>query len=112
MAAEEPEITSIAVRPGVVDTQMQQDVKNIHTAKMSDKDAKKFHDLHREGKLLRPEQPGNIMARLAMDGPHELSGKYLRWSTPLPLSDGLQLTYLNSWNDEILADLQDKQVRE
>lgn len=78
LAAEEPDITSIAVRPGVVDTQMQQDVQNIHTANMSEKDAKKFHDLHREGKLLKPEQPGNVMARLVTDGSHELSGKYIR----------------------------------
>ena len=79
LAAEEPDITSISVRPGVVDTQMQQDVKNIHTANMSEKDAKKFHDLHREGKLLKPEQPGKVMAKLVMEGSRELSGRYLKY---------------------------------
>lgn len=37
----------------------------------------RFEDAHREGKLLRPEQPGNVMARLVLDAPRELSGKFI-----------------------------------
>ena len=78
LAAEEPEITSIALRPGVVDTQMQQDIKDIHTAQMSERDAKRFADLRDEGKLLKPEKPGYVIARLAIDAPRELSGRFIR----------------------------------
>lgn len=49
-----------------------------HNGVMDEKDVKKFKSLHEEGKLLRPEQPGNVMARLAVGGEKELSGRFLR----------------------------------
>ncbi|EPE36985.1 NAD(P)-binding Rossmann-fold containing protein [Glarea lozoyensis ATCC 20868] len=85
---EEPDITSISVRPGVVDTDMQKVVRG-HSTVMDAKDAEKFKTLHESGKLLRPEQPGNVMARLALGAGHELGGK------------------LWNWNDEELSDFQD-----
>jgi len=79
LEAEEPLITSISIRPGVVDTQMQQAIREVHLGEMDKKDAEKFKSLHKEGGLLRPEQPGHVMAKLAVDGPKELSGKFLRY---------------------------------
>lgn len=69
---------SIAIRPGAVDTQMQTELREIHASKMQEKDRAKFFDLHRDGALLRPEQPGNVIAKLVLDGPRELNGEFLR----------------------------------
>ena len=77
LSVEEPDVTSISVRPGVVDTQMQRDVREKHSS-MRDTDTAEFRALHEQGKLLKPEQPGNVMARLVLDVPSTLSGKFLR----------------------------------
>ena len=77
LAVEEPSITSIAVRPGVVDTDMQRQLREVHSAVMAEKDNEKFLGLHRTGKLLRPDQPGHVMARMVLDPPEKLSGQYI-----------------------------------
>ena len=77
LSVEEPHVISIAIRPGVVDTQMQTDLREIHASKMQEKDLAKFVNLHKDGALLRPERPGNVMAKLVLDGPRELSGEFL-----------------------------------
>lgn len=78
LGVEEPDVVTISVRPGVVDTDMQQDIRKKHSASMQEKDVARFHQLHEEGSLLKPEQPGHVIAKLALDGPKELSGKFLR----------------------------------
>lgn len=78
LAKEEPEVTSIAIRPGVVGTRMQTDLRQIHHSNMDRADVEKFMELYRTGALLKPELPGHVMARLALGGGRELSGKYMR----------------------------------
>lgn len=78
LSVEEPDITCISIRPGVVDTQMQKELRDTYASGMHEKDSAKFFTLHREGELLKPEQPGNVIAKLALDGPKELNGKFLR----------------------------------
>lgn len=77
LAVEEPAITTISIRPGVVDTDMQKSIRDVHHTVMDPKDAAKFAELKKTGELLRPEQPGNVMARLSLDAPKDLSGKFL-----------------------------------
>ena len=77
LAVEEPKVTSIAVAPGVVDTDMQQQIREVHTAVMQATDGEKFLGLHKAGQLLRPDQPGHVMAKMVLDPPKELSGKYV-----------------------------------
>ena len=77
LGAEEPEVTTISIRPGVVNTDMQRDVREVHSGSMRESDVEKFHQLHKDGGLLMPEQPGHVIARLAVAGPRELSGKFL-----------------------------------
>ncbi|GAB7339425.1 hypothetical protein MBLNU457_6057t2 [Dothideomycetes sp. NU457] len=89
LAVEEPAITTLSIRPGVVDTDMQRDIREVHHSSMDAKDAAKFAELKQTGGLLRPEQPGNVMARLVLDAPKELNGMFL------------------SWNDEKLSAFQD-----
>lgn len=80
LANEERDVISIAVRPGVVDTEMQQDIREKHNKAMDEKDAAKFKELKETGGLLRPEQPGHVMAKLVVDTPRELSGKFVQWN--------------------------------
>ena len=77
LATEEPKVTSIAVRPGVVDTQMQRDIRDIHSAVMDEKDAAKFRSLQWDGGIIQPEQPGHVIAELVIGAPKDLSGKFL-----------------------------------
>jgi hypothetical protein len=77
LANEEPAITTVSIRPGVVDTEMQVEVRGYRNV-MDGKDAEKFKTLFEEGKLLKPVQPGNVIGRLAVGAEKELSGKFLR----------------------------------
>lgn len=78
LAAEEPDVVTVSVRPGVVDTEMQRELRDVHIEKLALKDGDKFLTLKREGRLLRPEQPGNVIARLVLEAGKELSGKFVR----------------------------------
>ena len=78
LGKEEPDITSVAIRPGVVDTDMQTSIREEFAPLMDPEDAGKFVKIKQTGQLLRPEQPGNLIARLALQAPAELNGKFLR----------------------------------
>ena len=78
LAVEESEITSIAVRPGVVDTDMQLQLRQEHFGVMAKADVDRFSAMHQKGEMLSPGVPGRVMAKLVLDPPRELSGKYLR----------------------------------
>lgn len=83
LSVEEPDVTTISIRPGVVDTEMQREIREVHHESMSEKDRTKFAGLKKDGGLLRPEQPGHVIAKLAVaDGKDikELSGKFLNWN--------------------------------
>ncbi|KAJ5667858.1 uncharacterized protein N7477_006428 [Penicillium maclennaniae] len=77
---EEPEVTSISIRPGMVDTDMQRELRDVHSANMDPETHSKFTNVHKDGKLLQPEQPGHVMAKLVLNAPKELSGKFLSWN--------------------------------
>lgn len=99
LAAEEPEISTVAVAPGVVDTQMQVDIRDkckflsinlflILTwsvgKNMSPESHKRFTDLKRNQELLDPLVPATIYANLALKGvKKEINGMYLRYDDPL-----------------------------
>lgn len=80
LGVEEPDVTTISIRPGVVDTEMQREVREVHSTTMQEKDVAKFHQLHKDGSLLKPEQPGHVIAKLALDAPKELSGNFVSWN--------------------------------
>ncbi|KAF8338830.1 short-chain dehydrogenase [Cantharellus anzutake] len=83
LANEEKEITSIALRPGVVDTGMQTALRNEGPGKaaMLEHELTRFFDLHATGKLLKPEQPAEVIAGLVLHAPHELSGRFVSWDS-------------------------------
>ncbi|GMG14244.1 unnamed protein product [Aspergillus oryzae] len=77
LGEEEPDVTTISIRPGMVDTEMQRELREDHATTLEPQVHSKFTTVHKEGKLLKPEQPGHVMAKLVLDGPKELSGKFL-----------------------------------
>ncbi|KAF9879480.1 hypothetical protein CkaCkLH20_03023 [Colletotrichum karsti] len=79
LAVEEPEITSIAISPGRVDTAMQKVIRDTGKGHMAEKDHASFVSGFDKGELLKPEQPGNVMARFVVKPQHDLSGKYFKW---------------------------------
>jgi NAD(P)-dependent dehydrogenase (short-subunit alcohol dehydrogenase family) len=91
LSVEEPSITTISIRPGVVDTEMQREIREVHHERMSEKDRTKFSGFKKDGALLKPEQPGYVMARLAVAKEEHVKG-----------FNGMFL----SWNDESLGKFQ------
>ena len=79
LAKEEPDIVSLAIRPGIIDTEMQREIREKHQPAMGSADGQKFLDLKASDKLIRPEKPGHVMAKLVLDAPKELSGRFLQW---------------------------------
>ncbi|KAI9448017.1 short-chain dehydrogenase [Lactarius indigo] len=76
---ERGKIVSIAVRPGKVDTNMQGEIRESGGLYMA-------HDVHqsfirekREGLLLKPKQPGYVIAALSLHAPESLSGEFVSW---------------------------------
>jgi NAD(P)-dependent dehydrogenase (short-subunit alcohol dehydrogenase family) len=72
-------VTVVAVRPGMVDTGMQERIREGLVAEMDEDDREKFVGAFREGKLLPPEKPARVMAALATGAGRELSGEFLSW---------------------------------
>jgi NAD(P)-dependent dehydrogenase (short-subunit alcohol dehydrogenase family) len=77
LGEEEPDVTTISIRPGMVDTEMQREIREVHHKNMEADIYSKFFNAHKEGKLLKPEQPGHVMAKLVLDAPKSLTGRFL-----------------------------------
>ncbi|TKY90250.1 hypothetical protein EX895_000248 [Sporisorium graminicola] len=96
LANEEDKVAAFAVRPGVVDTDMQTLLRSSGKGAMKEQELERFLSLHKEGKLLRPEQPAFTIAALAAKGsrqePKGKDGKGL----------GEQGAFV-TWNDEVLV---------
>ncbi|AEO65068.1 uncharacterized protein THITE_2111657 [Thermothielavioides terrestris NRRL 8126] len=82
VAVEEPDITAVAISPGRVDTDMQKELREKGGAAMSKEDYETFKSDFEEGRLIKPEQAGGIIAKLAVDAKPGLSGKYFKWDAP------------------------------
>lgn len=78
LSTEEPDVTSVSVRPGMVDTEMQREIREEHQTNMPPEAYKKFDEAHKNAKLLKPEVPGHIIARLVLDAPKKLSGRFIK----------------------------------
>lgn len=80
LAGEERDITAIAFRPGVVDTEMQALIRRTGEEGMPPEVYESFVRYHREGDLLPPETPGRAGAILALYVPRAWSGEFLSWN--------------------------------
>ena len=82
LAVEEPDVTAISLRPGVVDTQMQGVIREKGPGNMDPDKTDYFQNLKAEGKLEPPEVPGRSMAWLALRAPREWSGRFVEYDDP------------------------------
>ncbi|EEA22672.1 hypothetical protein TMatcc_001514 [Talaromyces marneffei ATCC 18224] len=80
LAAEEPDVTSVAIDPGLVDTEMQREIREDLVTTMDPQFHLLFTTVHKDGQLLKPEQPGHVIARAVIDAPKSLTGKFLPWN--------------------------------
>ena len=80
LAKEEPDIITVAVRPGMVATKMQEDIRGKLGKNMDEDDAKKFIGAFEDDMLLKPAQPGSVMAKLAVGANKDLSGTFVQWN--------------------------------
>ncbi|KAF4471223.1 corticosteroid 11-beta-dehydrogenase [Fusarium albosuccineum] len=82
IALEEPDITSVAIAPGRVDTGMQDVLRSEGRDTMDKAQYETFAEAKDKGTLLRPEQPGHVMAKFVADPLRDLSGKFFTWNSP------------------------------
>jgi NAD(P)-dependent dehydrogenase (short-subunit alcohol dehydrogenase family) len=82
LAAEEPAITALAVRPGMVDTAMQDYIRDRGPEVMPPEQLAYYTNLKERGELEPPEIPGRAIAWLALHAPKDFSGKYLDYDDP------------------------------
>lgn len=82
LAAEEPRITAVAVRPGVIDTAMQDQIRREGPLAMDPEKAAYFSQLKAEGRLEPPWVPARSAAWLALRAPRALSGRFVEYDDP------------------------------
>ncbi len=82
VAAEEPEVTCIALRPGVVDTDMQAAIRERGADAMEADKWAYFRRLKSEQRLEPPETPARAIAWLALHAPRSWSGEFVEYDDP------------------------------
>jgi NAD(P)-dependent dehydrogenase (short-subunit alcohol dehydrogenase family) len=81
-ATEEQDITSITIAPGRVNTEMQAVLRAQGKDTMAKAQYDTFVEAFEQGTLLKPEQPGNVIAGFVAEPSKELSGKSVNWNSP------------------------------
>ena len=79
LAEEEPRITAVSIRPGVVDTPMQDQIRREGPAAMKPEQIAYYQNLKTQGHLEPPEIPARSIAWLALYAPHSLSGNFVNY---------------------------------
>ncbi|ORY84880.1 hypothetical protein BCR37DRAFT_409536 [Protomyces lactucae-debilis] len=80
LGVEEPDITTLAVRPGVVATDMQRAIREQHQSAMNPDQHKKFTKLHSDGELLDADTVAAVLSELVLRADHRLSGQFIDWA--------------------------------
>lgn len=91
LAGEEPEVTCVAVRPGVVDTRMQEDLRRDGLAVMPGHQHAYYRQLKSDGKLEHPAIPGRSIAWLALHAPKNFSGRFLDYDDPMIMNPAVSV---------------------
>lgn len=82
MAAEERSITCLSLRPGVVDTAMQDQIRRDGPGNMPEDLTAYFQQLKDTKRLEPPEIPAKAMAWLALFAPKDWSGEMIEYTDP------------------------------
>lgn len=84
LAVEEPSITAVTISPGKVDTAMQKEIREEGQSGMAPDSHASFVAEHEDGRLLKPDQPGTVIAKAAVGATKNLTGKHYRYSRAFP----------------------------
>ncbi|KAK6541024.1 hypothetical protein TWF694_008404 [Orbilia ellipsospora] len=79
LAHEEPDVTSVSIAPGIVDTDMQKDIRQGHGKVMTSQEHAMFMGFKENGILISPESVGAALGNMCLNLEKEFSGKYLQW---------------------------------
>jgi NAD(P)-dependent dehydrogenase (short-subunit alcohol dehydrogenase family) len=82
MAVEEKQITSLSLRPGVIDTAMQDQIRRDGPGHMPSDLTTYFQQLKETKRLEPPEVPAKAMAWLAVCAPNDWSGEMIEYTDP------------------------------
>ncbi|KAF3928082.1 hypothetical protein AA313_de0202789 [Arthrobotrys entomopaga] len=83
LAHEEPNVTSISIAPGIVDTDMQKDIRQGHGKVMTSQEHAMFMGFKENGILISPDTVGAALGNMCLKLEKELSGRYLQWDDEL-----------------------------
>jgi len=79
LAIEEPDICSVSIQPGRVDTDLQKTIREQGQASMDSNAHAGFVDDFNSGRLLKPEVPAAVMARVVTAPQWEWNGRNFRF---------------------------------
>ena len=82
LAAEEPRLTCVAVRPGVVDTAMQEVLRTPRSGQLPEAQVAYYRQLKDDNRLEPPRVPGRAITWLALEAPAAWSGDFLNYDDP------------------------------
>ena len=91
LAQEEPTLTVVAMRPGMVDTDMQALLRNTGPGGMPPEQAAFYKSMKNEGKLEPPLVPARSIAWLSLHAPRKWSGDFLDYDNPQIALPALEL---------------------
>lgn len=80
MAVEQPRIVAVSLRPGVIDTAMQDQIRRDGPAHMPPDMMQYFNQLKETNRLEPPEVPGKAVAWLALYCPPEWNGEMVEYT--------------------------------
>ncbi|MEJ2749019.1 MAG: SDR family NAD(P)-dependent oxidoreductase [Anaerolineae bacterium] len=80
LAEEEPQVTAVTLRPGIINTEMQATIRREGAGGMPPSAYAKYLQYHAQGHLLPPEKPARALAILALYALPEWSGSFLSWN--------------------------------
>ena len=77
-AVENPKLRFYSLRPGVIDTAMQNEIRN--SSGMTEADKSKFQALKQNDQLEPPEVPARSAVWLLLQGPKQRSGEFIQYT--------------------------------
>ncbi|EEB07971.1 hypothetical protein SJAG_03098 [Schizosaccharomyces japonicus yFS275] len=81
LGSEEPDVMSVALRPGAVDTSMQDLIREERNKNAMGDMHDFFKNLKATGKLVNPEDIGKALTILSLQPTTKLSGQFVDWKT-------------------------------
>lgn len=79
LASEEKGVFSVSIAPGIVDTNMQVNIRDSYHTGMTKEEHDMFKELKSSGKLLHPDVPASVLANLVLRGQGEINGNYYQY---------------------------------